>query len=348
MIEERQKRFEALADPPVRRDIVAVVVPGARGRVVAQVDRDERDARFDEPSGQERLLAPKVLAVSLADPLRLLRQVEGISGPAADQQVDRLLPVMVHRLDGRGAIDLAAQAVEVRKQRPAVVQPTVRQSRRQPEEVGLGRPAGVLADVRIDGQLRRTVGDERVVPLTQVSGVGDVASRGLERHVGRHAGAIGAVVLGHDRADRRIHLAVGVDPRSGGEMAGLEDLVRLVVAFASVHRSDDREPVEHRRLLRQVLAELDAGELRRDHAERSPVLERPAGLRVPGIDLARSAGHPEQDHGLIAADRPARLGRPGPFAEQARQAQPGQTRQARLDHVPPAGDHDVLPAPWDS
>ena len=46
---------------------------------------------------------------------------------------------------------------------------------------------------------------------------------------------------------------------------------------------------------------------------------------------------------LFAADRPARLGGPGPAAEQARQAQPGQARQARLEHVAAAGDDQALP-----
>ena len=120
---------------------------------------------------------------------------------------------------------------------------------------------------------------------------------------------------------------------SASRLAGLEDLVRLVVAVPGVHRADDRELVEHRRLLRQVLAEQDAGQPGGDDAERAAVLERAVGLGVPGVDLAGAAGHPEQDDGLASPDRPARLGGAGPVAEQVRQAQPGQARQAGLEQL---------------
>ncbi len=85
------------------------------------------------------------------------------------------------------------------------------------------------------------------------------------------------------------------------------------------------------------------GSLRGDDAERTTVLERAVGLGVPGVDLAGAASHPEQDDGLAAPDRPAGLRGAGPVTEQARQAQPGQARQAGLDQVAAAGDNQALP-----
>ena len=46
---------------------------------------------------------------------------------------------------------------------------------------------------------------------------------------------------------------------------------------------------------------------------------------------------------LRPAERPPRLRRPGALAQQGRQAQPGQARQARLEHVAAADDGQALP-----
>ena len=81
MVEQREQRAETLLDPAVGRDVVAVRVPGARGSVVAQVERHEGDARLHEPTGQERLLAPEMFSVPLADHFRLAREVEARLGP---------------------------------------------------------------------------------------------------------------------------------------------------------------------------------------------------------------------------------------------------------------------------
>jgi hypothetical protein len=59
--------------------------------VVAQVERDERDARLDQPPRQQRLLAPQMRAVAVAHRFRLLGQVERSLNPPADQHIDRLL-----------------------------------------------------------------------------------------------------------------------------------------------------------------------------------------------------------------------------------------------------------------
>jgi hypothetical protein len=50
MIEERQQGLQSLRDSPIGRNVVAVVVPGSRGGVVAEIDGNKRGTRFDEPS----------------------------------------------------------------------------------------------------------------------------------------------------------------------------------------------------------------------------------------------------------------------------------------------------------
>ena len=66
--------------------------------------------------------------------------------------------------------------------------------------------------------------------------------------------------LGHHRADGRVFVAIAVDSRSRVQVAGLKDLVRLVVAVAGIDRADEREAIEQRRLFRQVFADENTGE----------------------------------------------------------------------------------------
>src|ERR1700733_13937723 len=103
---------------------------------------------------------------------------------------------------------------------------------------------------------------------------------------------IRAAELGNEGGDRGILVAVAVDARLGVEFGGLKDPVRFVVAVARVDGANDREVVEEGRLLGQVLATPHAGEPSGDGRKRTPILRRPLGLWVPGIDVARSAGHP--------------------------------------------------------
>ena len=42
-------------------------VPGPRRGMITQIEGDERDPRLDQSSGQESLLTPEVLAISVAN-----------------------------------------------------------------------------------------------------------------------------------------------------------------------------------------------------------------------------------------------------------------------------------------
>ena len=103
---------------------------------------------------------------------------------------------------------------------------------------------------------------------------------------------IGPVMLCRHGANRRVQVALGVEPRLGLQVAALHHLVGLVIAVPRIDRADDRKAVEHRRLLGQVLADEDARQLRGGDAERTAVFHRPIRLGVPGVDVAGPAGHP--------------------------------------------------------
>lgn len=151
-----------------------------------------------------------------------------------------------------------------------------------------------------------------------------------------------AAELGNDRGDRRILVAIAVEARRSVEVAGLKDSVRLVVAVACVDGANDREVIEKGRLLGQVLANPHAGEPSRNGRKRTAILRRPLGLWVPGIDVARSAGHPQQDHALAVLHGAATLDRVGAGPQYVRQRQPGESTQAGFEHAAAAGKHQTF------
>ncbi len=108
-----------------------------------------------------------------------------------------------------------------------------------------------------------------------------------------------------------------------------------MIAPLAIDRTDQREPVHHRRLPRQVLADLDPRNRRRDRLKRPAILARPLRLHVPDIQMARPTRHPQQDDALARA----RLAPLGPAAKQVGKRQAGDPRQPGLQH-PAAGLED--------
>src|SRR5207248_788228 len=73
----------------------------------------------------------------------------------------------------------------------------------------------------------------------------------------------------------------------------------------------------------EQLAEPQAGHAGRDAAERSANLGGRVWFRVPGVDVARPAGHPVQDDGRVLAGGMAFAGR-----EECGQREPAETEGA--------------------
>ena len=139
-----------------------------------------------------------------------------------------------------------------------------------------------------------------------------------------------------------IHLRLGVRARLGADVGGLHHHVRLVVAAATIHRADDGELVHQRGLLGQMLAQVNARQLRGNGLERPAIAGRRVGLRVPHVHMAGTAGHPEEDDGLVAAHRAAGGGGLRPDAKEIWQRQPAEAREAGLEHRAAAGDVQPL------
>jgi hypothetical protein len=145
------------------------------------------------------------------------------------------------------------------------------------------------------------------------------------------------VVLGDDCADGRILFRLRILAGLSGSIGRLKDFVGLVVAEAAIDRADQREAVEHRRLLGQVLAQEDARQFAGRHAERSAILRRAVRLGVPRIDMAWPAGHPQEDDAL-ARFRPALFSSDRLMAKELRDRKSRHACQTRLEHAAPAAN----------
>ena len=118
--------------------------------MVAQVERHERDPRFHQPARQERLLAPEVLAVAVAAASGSCSRSNAAGRSAADQKLDGLLLELVEASTPPASGRDAAEPIEVRKQRRAILEPLLGQARGQREEVGLRGLARVDPDIGVD------------------------------------------------------------------------------------------------------------------------------------------------------------------------------------------------------
>ncbi len=142
-------------------------------------------------------------------------------------------------------------------------------ARRQPlgQRASRRTHAGADQGPAAAGERPRELGPEEVR--------GDGAHRGIARL------AVAAVGPG----------AAGEHPVGGGP----------VVAVAMGEAADHRARVHPLGVLREELADLDAGEVRADRLEGPAELGRAFGIHVEGVELRPPAVHPDEDHALARA-----------------------------------------------
>ena len=87
-------------------------------------------------------------------------------------------------------------------------------------------------------------------------------------------------------------MCLGVRTRFGEVVRRHHHRIRRVVTVTAIDGANDRAIVEDTREFRQMFAEPNARQFRRDSPKRTAILDRAVRLRVEGIDLARSACHP--------------------------------------------------------
>ena len=258
-------RINLTAERTDALEIVHVRIPAAEG------DLDEADAGLNEAASQEAPFAELVAAISRANRRRL----------AAD--VERLRPLITHQRDGplhrramgdgeailMGAVEVVFQILEHAE---AIVELIVLDER-----------------VEILDATARIVDDEGLMASAEEAG--PVTAIG-DRDVIRQRTFLPADLHASDGADRGIN-----ESTLAFAITSVEVVTSPTVrAFRGAHAADDGCVVGQLGELREVFANLDAGNGRADLAERSALIG--ARTKIEGVLMARAAFHPQEDAGL--------------------------------------------------
>jgi len=325
VIEDGEEGFEAALDTAVGGDIVSVGVPGSRGSVMAEVERDESDSGFDESASHECLLTPRVIRIASVGFGRFEREVEGFAGGIATDEFDGLLPELVGGYHEACAVDIAADAVEVLEEGATIVNAVEAEA------------FGELEDA-ID-----VIGDEGIVFFAEPTSPGEVGGGFHGGDIGGDAGTLGAAEFSNDGGDGRVHVSERIDAGFGLPVPRLHDHVGFVVAFASINGTDEGEMVEHRGLFGEMLRDGDAGEGGGNRLEGAADFLRGVGFDIPHIDMAGTAGEPKEDDAAVAEDVFTREGQLFPLLEQAGEGDSRQSGEAGLEDSAPISADKPLP-----
>jgi hypothetical protein len=87
------------------------------------VHANKRDARFDQAAGGQQRRSAEVATITVADRVRLFRQIEGLAGSVGREHRKRLLAILAHRLDRRRTVPAAELFVELIQQRVPRIEP---------------------------------------------------------------------------------------------------------------------------------------------------------------------------------------------------------------------------------
>ena len=252
-----------------------------------------------------------MLAITIEHLLRFFRNVERLLSAAAGDDVVGFLTEAVHGGHHAAGIEFRTQSVHLLAECVARVQ-------------ALHGESG--------GQLKKFVRHaaiEGIVLRAEISAPGHVRARlQIQHHIRRHGGMIRTAMFRYNRTKGRVILRFRVRARLVGQIRGLHDHVRFMIAEAAIDGSNEGELVEHRGLLWQILADVRARQFCGDCLEGAANLTRPVHLWIPGVDVRGATGHPQQDHGLVAR---CGLAFRAQF-HQRRQGQAAESREARFQN----------------
>ena len=116
-----------------------------------------------------------------------------------------------------------------------------------------------------------------------------------------------------------------------------------MAAAATIHRANDRKLIRQLRVFRQKLAHMHARQRGADRAKRATLDEGLIGLGIERINVARPAGHPQENHRLATSHRPADLCGLRTKAQKFGQRQPSHACETRLEHAAPAERGEPFP-----
>ena len=132
-----------------------------------------------------------------------------------------------------------------------------------------------------------------------------------------------AKLLRHDGAAARVDVLIRV---RAGRIAGEADLIaRGMAGIIVVEAAEDRPLIHDLAAHRQQVREKDAGDVGGKRAKLAAILGRGVGLRIPHIDVAGAAAHPEDNDRRLTRG----TGRGGRFVpEQIGETEPGGAEHA--------------------
>ena len=178
---------------------------------------------------------------------------------------------------------------------------------------------------------RVAAGSERLVADAQEAGLRKASLRHGEDDVRRHQPLVAGVVSAEERNHRpraRIDLPIA------RHAAGLRGIGRCFVGKDAMrHAADDRILVGLLGQIGQQLVDADAGHVRGDRlVERPAIIVARGRFRIEGIEVRRSAPHPDLDHRFGFGLGTGRL-----FRGQAREVELAADHQAGGARQHPAG-----------
>ena len=303
VLNERRERLIHIRRAPIHplRHVpavlsVGVIVP-AEVELLPRLRReriDDDDARpgLGEPPREQATLPPQVPAVAVAELGVFLLEVEGARDSRVGEHSQRRDAQLVGPFERAVSIDVAAQPVEVGEQPAALA-----------ELIALHAAREVEARRRVAGRVR-IAGRESLMAQAEVS-------RPRHERRARNADVLRQSIGTQAATPAGDHAEVGMlGLRGRGRIGNRRRLAgqhfdRAVVVrrHRVVQRPHDREALREPGLEREDFAEVHAGNGGADRSKRPANLGRRVGLRVPRLELARPAPHPEQDHGRVRARR---------------------------------------------
>lgn len=258
---------------------------------VGEIDGDESDPGFDEPAGQEALLADLIATVGVAEFGRFLSKIEGVAGIGADEDIGGLAMELVHVFHEAAAVEIAAVVVELFEQIEAMGDTISRKCGVNAEagDLEFGR-SRISADVE-GFEASAEIGGSEIADVIEGDMGGDVEAARAEELVddGPHVGMFGGVGDVFDQL-----AGIGGDERVRGI-----DVAGAVVA----ERTDEGELVSPVGEAGEMFADLDAGDVGGDRSELASIFGGGLGLEVEGLHVAGSTPEPEDDHGLGGTER---------------------------------------------
>ena len=165
----------------------------------------------------------------------------------------------------------------------------------------------------------------------------------VQHHIGWQLRAVVEPLSSNHRGECREFFRLAIRTWFRIEIRRLHHHVGFMVREPAVDRADQRHLVEHRRLERKILANLHTRDGRGNRLKRAANFNRCRRLQIPGVDMARSACHPDQDHTLLT-DRGLTGSHLAGF-HQTRERQAAHPRQTRLQHAASTMNRDTFPFP---